>query len=106
MTSPALVSLSIDRKYNPNNRLLTVSAFGEVTAENVSQLGGDNICLNIVLTEDSILGEQESAPNPDEYYHSHAIRKVITSTWGDRLNLPETYSILRNTLLLSGRMGG
>ena len=83
MTSPALVSLSIDRKYNPNNRLLTVSAFGEVTAENVSQLGGDNICLNIVLTEDSILGEQESAPNPDEYYHSHAIRKVITSTWGD-----------------------
>ena len=83
MSTPALISLNMNKKYDANTRSLTVSAFGQIPSGDVSRLKGSNICLNIVLTEDNILGTQIGADNPNEYYHSHAIRKVLTSVWGD-----------------------
>lgn len=83
LSTPALVSLELNKSYNSQTRLLTVSASGKIPAGNVERLNGDNICLNIVLTEDSIPGFQIGADNPGKYYHSHALRKVLTATWGD-----------------------
>lgn len=83
LSTPALITLQLDRKYDLQTRLLKISASGKIPSGNIDRLGGNNICLNIFLTEDSILGTQSGAENPNEYYHSHVLRKVLTSLWGD-----------------------
>lgn len=83
LSTPALITLELDSKYDAQTRFLKISASGQIPSGSVERLNGDNICLNLFLTEDSILGTQSGAENPNEYYHSHALRKVITSLWGD-----------------------
>ncbi len=75
---PAFVSINITDVYNEETRELTVRVTGESTAELAV---APNI--NIFLTEDGLKGYQSGGGN--NYPHSHAIRKVMTSTWGDQL---------------------
>lgn len=75
---PAFISLNITDVYNEETRELTVRVTGESSAELAV---APNI--NIFLTEDGLKGYQSGGGN--SYPHSHAIRKVMTSTWGDQL---------------------
>ena len=75
---PAFISINITDVYNEETRELTVRVTGESTAELAV---APNI--NIFLTEDGLKGYQSGGGN--SYPHSHAIRKVMTSTWGDQL---------------------
>lgn len=78
MEQPSFISLNITDVYNEETRELTVKVTGESTAE-LAQAPN----INIFLTEDGLYGYQSGGGN--NYPHSHAIRKVMTSTWGDAL---------------------
>ena len=75
---PAFISINITDVYNEENRELTVRVYGECAIE-LAQIPR----INIFLTENGLVGYQSGGGN--SYIHSHAIRKVMTSTWGDQL---------------------
>lgn len=77
---PAFVSLKIEDAYNEETREVTVKVSGEALAdfENTPYL-------TIFLTESGMIGAQSGGGN--SYEHSHALRKVMTATWGDELTV-------------------
>lgn len=85
INSPALITVNIDSQFEPADRTLTVSTYGEIPAGSVDRLKGTDVRLNIYLVEDSIPGLQEGVDG--EYIHNHAIRKVLTDVWGDKIEL-------------------
>ena len=85
LSTPALVTLDIEKVYDPSTRTIDVSVSGEVPSGDPKRLGGNDIRLNIFLTEDSILSNypQAGVTNPKSYYHNCVIRETLTDTWGD-----------------------
>lgn len=80
--TPAEVSLSLKRNYNPENRHLII----EVGMKQVEGLTvGDNPVLSLLLVENGIIGYQ--SPNYNEYSHDHANRKFVTAPLGDEITL-------------------
>lgn len=84
LNSPALINVNIDHNYDENNRSLTLSVYGDMPSEDESRLKGSDVCLNVVLVEDSIPGVQSGATGT--YIHNHVIRKVLTGVWGDGID--------------------
>lgn len=41
--------------------------------------------LQVWLTEDSVMGRQDGAPNPKNYAHNHLMRASISPIWGNKL---------------------
>lgn len=41
--------------------------------------------LQVWLTEDSVMGRQDGAPDPKNYAHNHLMRASISPIWGDKL---------------------
>lgn len=77
----APVNLWMKSSYNEANRTLTVDVEGYYTADVNS---GFNL-LNVVLTENNIMGPQSGGGLGDEYMHQHMARAYLTSTWGDTI---------------------
>lgn len=81
--TPALASVDLNTTYDEQSRRLTVSVCG-------SQLlpveGMENICLNVFLTEDSIFSTTQTSSNKS-FWHRHALRQVLTDTWGESYEL-------------------
>ena len=80
MAQPAFVTVNIDDSYNPETRELTVRVYGESVIE-LPQTP----YLYIFATESGMINYQANGGN--DYEHNHAIRAVLTSTWGDELEL-------------------
>ena len=41
--------------------------------------------LQVWLTEDSVMGRQDGAPDPKNYAHNHLMRASISPIWGNKL---------------------
>ena len=80
MAQPAFVTVNIEDTYNPETRELTVRVYGESVIE-LPQTP----YLNIFITESGMVNYQAGGGN--DYVHNHAIRAVLTNTWGDELEM-------------------
>lgn len=87
INTPAYISVNIDNKYDKESRQLSVQVYGEVPSEDISKLPGNDIRLNIFITEDSIKGLQMDIDGMIETYHMNSIRQTVTDTWGDYMDL-------------------
>lgn len=76
----AVVSVAIEDVYNEETRELAVKVSGKAE-------GGfaRTPYIHIFLTEDGLIGPQSGSSS--NYQHNHALRKVMTSTWGDELEM-------------------
>lgn len=81
----APVNLLIKSEYDGITRTLKIHVEGYYTAEKQET----DQELNVVWTQDNLLGPQNGANMGDEYVHQHALRGYITSVWGDTLEKPE-----------------
>lgn len=75
---PAFVTVNIEDTYNAETRELTVRVQGESVIE-LPQTP----YINIFVTESGMINYQAGGGN--DYEHNHAIRAVLTNTWGDEL---------------------
>ena len=75
---PAFITVNIEDTYNAETRELTVRVYGESVIE-LPQTP----YINIFATESGMINYQAGAGN--DYEHNHAIRAVLTNTWGDEL---------------------
>lgn len=80
LEQPAFVSVNIEDVYNEETRELAIRVWGKSEAE-----FNKTPYINIFLTENGLIGAQSGGGN--QYEHSHALRKVMTDTWGDELTL-------------------
>lgn len=106
---PKLADFKIEIKntFNTNNNVLNT----DVTIKALSNLNG-NYKLVILLSEDSIIGEQLDYEKPvgsqkiTDYVFNHVLRGAINSTWGDDVfttevvknnSVSKSYSYVLNT---------
>ncbi len=71
--------LDIDK----TNKTLTV----ELSAKFYDDLS-DDFRFNLYVLEDSIVGYQASAPNPNTYVHTRVMREMLGGTWGQVSSIP------------------
>lgn len=76
LEQPAAVSVNISDSYNAQTREYTVTVSGDAVIN-----FNKEVRVNIFLTEDGLKGFQAGSSNSN-YDHSHAMRKVMTGTWG------------------------
>lgn len=83
-TTPAKFQITISNLYDTASKKLTTT----VTSKALKSLSG-TFNLTVVLTEDSIIAEQEDYSLPvghqiiSNYVFNHVLRGAINSTWGD-----------------------
>lgn len=68
--------------FNPTTR--------EVSLDVVATFYGeydDQLAFNVAFIEDSILGYQTSAPDPNNYWHMKVLREMLGGAWGETGNL-------------------
>lgn len=101
---PAYVDVNIASDYNPATRQLSITVSGEA----IAKLKGDNLTLNVWLTESGLsaadnpkLGQMTSSGRLDmTFVHNHTMRATLTDTWGQTMNLGiEPYSETFTTTL-------
>lgn len=80
LDQPAFVTVNIDDVYNAETRELAVRVYGESVID-LPQTP----YINIFVTESGMINYQQGGGN--DYEHNHAIRAVLTSTWGDELDI-------------------
>jgi len=71
--------------YDAATQLLKV----KLQAQFYDTLQGD-LRFNLYITEDSLLGYQALAPDPNNYYHKHVLRMMAGGTWGAQGSIPAT----------------
>lgn len=81
----APVNLFISSEYDGATRSLKVHVEGYYTAE--TQVADQE--LNVLWTQDNVLGPQNGGNMGDEYVHQHMLRGYITPVWGDTLTQPK-----------------
>ncbi|MGN0036227.1 MAG: Omp28-related outer membrane protein [Bacteroidaceae bacterium] len=88
LSTPALVSVDLNKTYDAASRQLQVSASGRVMAGTADRLKGSDVRLTLFLTEDSLYVDypQAGADDPYHYVHNCALRHVLTGTWGDAVS--------------------
>lgn len=77
----APVNLWMDARYDAATGILTVDVEGYYTAD----VEADFNLLNVVVTENNIVGPQSGGGMGSEYIHKHMARAFLTSTWGDTI---------------------
>ena len=86
LSTPAYISINLEKQYDPETRKLTVTVKGGIPTEKaLKYIDTKNTRLNVFLTESGIVGVQKGAETPDHFIHDHAMRKVLTDVWGDAL---------------------
>lgn len=78
----APVNIWLNSVYNSNTRTLTVNVEGYYTADVDA---GTNL-LNVVITQNNIIGPQSGGGMGDRYIHNHMVRTNLTPMWGDTIN--------------------
>lgn len=77
----APVNLWMNASYDDATRTLTVDVEGYYTAD----VDADYNLLNVVVTENNIMGPQSGGGMGSEYMHQHMARAYLTSTWGEQI---------------------
>ena len=83
---PSFSTISIDSKLDDATGKLTIKVMGKLINQ-YQQLIGDDARLTVYLTEDKVIGKQNtggSIAKPRET-HNHVLRKIVTGTLGDAL---------------------
>jgi len=91
LSTHAYATVDIDRQYDPLTRTVNVKVSGIVPSGEISRLSGDNVHLNIFVTEDGVLSymAQAGASEGKDYVHNSVLRQVLTETWGDAVTFNE-----------------
>lgn len=92
---PAQASVELQTAYDAATRQLTVSVSGEQLLPFDDMA---NICMNVFLTEDSIFSTTQKASG-GSFWHRNALRRVLSSTWGDSYALGSTGTVTYTTTL-------
>lgn len=79
LAAPAYIKLEIAGKWDSGKRALNITASGKL----LSELPGNNVQLNLFLTEDGI--KTKTQAGADDYIQNHVIRRVLTDVFGDAL---------------------
>lgn len=87
------VNLWMGSYYNPDTRMLTVDIEGYYT----SDVDVDFNTLNVVITQDNLLGPQNGASMGANYVHNHVMRHRITPLWGDTITSCKTGDTFRKS---------
>ncbi|MBP3350749.1 MAG: Omp28-related outer membrane protein [Bacteroidaceae bacterium] len=77
----APVNLWMKSSFDESTRTLTVDVEGYYTADGAADFN----LLNVVVTENNIMGPQSGGGLGSEYMHQHMARAYLTSTWGDTI---------------------
>jgi len=80
----APVNLWIKADFDGSSRKLTIDVEGYYTGA----VETNENFLNVVLTQDDIIGFQSGASNSSEYNHRHMFKATITPLWGDTIVNP------------------
>lgn len=79
----AIVNLYLESQYDGTTGVLSVHVegyfTGDVTSETTQQL-------NVLWTQDDILGYQNGGDAGNEYQHNHMLRGYISPMWGDTID--------------------
>ncbi len=83
---PAIVTVDIDRSYDSDTRVLTITVSGDGNGAAKTLLADSR--LTIFITEDGIIGPQDIDNKWDyEYVHNHVLRACANEyPWGDDIN--------------------
>lgn len=87
VSQPAIVNVDINRNYNKDTRELAVEISGKFQG-----VPSRETYLHVFLTESEIIGVQSGIQG--DYEHNNALRKVMTTTWGDKLTLSNSDTYL------------
>ena len=80
------VSLALESQYDAETRQVKVAL--QILNHNIQS---DAVLFNAYLIQDSIIGNQEGAPDPENYQHDGCLRRVLTgNSWG--LLLPDDFT--------------
>lgn len=83
--APAYASVNFEIfNYNPITRDLTF----KVSGRKIAGFTGDNTVLTVFLVEDDLYGGEQKQGTPD-FRHQHVLRKVISGTWGDKIEFTD-----------------
>lgn len=91
---PAFATIELEAGYDEKSRKLTISTRGQ----SILPLPGKDSRLNIFITEDSVPAIRQNGAK-GSYLHNHAVRRVLTGTWGEAIGLEEGFSNRHETVL-------
>lgn len=77
----APVNLWVGSRYIEEEGKLYVNVEGYYTAD----VDAEANYLNVVITQDHIIGVQNGADNPNTYEHNHVARHYLTPVWGEAI---------------------
>lgn len=86
--TPVEVSVILHADYDETTRHLALSASG---SQLLPLAHPEQARLFVVLTEDSVFSTTQAGASKG-FYHRHAARKMLSATWGDTINLVNSYS--------------
>lgn len=83
---PSFSTVGIDSKLDDTTGKLTIKVMGKLI-NGYQKLIGDDARLTVYLTEDGVIGKQNSGGSiaKPRYPHNHVLRKIVTNTLGDAL---------------------
>ena len=83
---PSFSTVGIDSKFDDTTGKLTIKVMGKLI-NGYQKLIGDDARLTVYLTEDGVIGKQNSGGSiaKPRYTHNHVLRKIVTGTLGDAL---------------------
>ena len=83
---PSFSTVGIDSKLDDATGKLTIKVMGKLI-NGYQKLIGDDARLTVYLTEDKVIGKQNSGGSiaKPRYTHNHVLRKIVTGTLGDAL---------------------
>lgn len=83
---PSFSTVGIDSKLDDTTGKLTIKVMGKLI-NGYQKLIGDDARLTVYLTEDKVIGKQNSGGSiaKPRYTHNHVLRKIVTGTLGDAL---------------------
>lgn len=85
---PAYASVNIAKTYDAESRHLSVHVEGE---QLLPWATPDSLRLFVMLTEDSLYSETQRGASAG-FYHRHALRQMLSSTWGDMVDVANGYA--------------
>ena len=83
---PSFSTVGIDSKLDDATGKLTIKVMGKLINQ-YQQLIGDDARLTVYLTEDKVIGKQNTGGSiaKPRFTHNHVLRKIVTNTLGDAL---------------------
>ena len=95
LNTPAYVSLEMKVDMDAATRQLSIDISGEKVLPIADE---DSVRINVWLTEDSLYTEEQRGVSGG-YYHRHSLRRCLTSTWGDKIDVSQPFSLHLTTEL-------